>query len=81
MKLFVLHRFSNTMIRWSQYLSAVFLFLWSSNLYAQRAIDNEITLIYHNLGYKNQFTEHDFNFLQSLREPDLLQMPDSVKIL
>lgn len=78
MKLFALHRFSNTMIRWSQYLSAVFLFLWSSNLYAQRAIDNEITLIYHNLGYKNQFTEHDFNFLQSLREPDLLQMPDSV---
>ena len=66
------------MIRWLQYLFIVLLFLWSPNLYAQKAVDKEISLIYHNLGDKNEFTENDFNFLQSLKESDLLQSPDSI---
>ena len=35
-------------------------FLWSPNLYAQKAVDKEISLIYHKLGDKNQFAESDF---------------------
>lgn len=66
------------MIRWLQYLFIVLLFLWSPNLYAQKAVDKEISLIYHNLGDKNEFTENDFNFLQSLKGSDLLQSPDSI---
>lgn len=56
----------------------VLLFLWCSNLYAQKAVDKEISLIYHNLGNKDVFTENDFNFLQSLKESDLSQSPDSI---
>ena len=66
------------MIRWLQYLSMILPFLWSPNLYAQKAVDKEISLIYHKLGDKNQFAESDFNFLQNLKETDLLQSPDSV---
>lgn len=66
------------MIRWLKYLTMLLLSLWSSNLYAQKAIEKEISLIYSNLANGNQFTENDFNFLQSLNESDLSQISDSV---
>lgn len=67
------------MTPWLQYLYMILLFLWSSNLYAQEEIDKEISSIYHNLiSGKKQFTEHDFDFLQNLKDPDLSQSPDSI---
>lgn len=74
----VFHRFLHTMIRRLLYLSVVLLFLGSTNLYAQRSIEKEISLIYHNLENKSQFSENDFNFLQGLKEADLSLSPDSV---
>lgn len=66
------------MTRWLQYLTMLLLSLWSCNLYAQKTIEKEISLIYSNLANENQFTENDFDFLQSLNESDLSQIPDSV---
>lgn len=66
------------MVRWLQYLSMVLLFLWDSDLHAQNTVEKEISLIYYNLANGSQFTENDFNFLQSLNESDLSQSPDSV---
>ena len=66
------------MIRWLQYLSMILPFLWSPNLYAQKAVDKEISLIYHKLGDKNQFAESEFKFLHNLKENNLLQSPDSL---
>ena len=56
----------------------VLLILKATSISAQEAINHEISLIYHNLGNKGQFTKNDFNFLQSIKEDNLLQSPDSV---
>lgn len=66
-------------MRWLQYIFfVVLLTLKATSISAQEEISREISLIYHNLGDKGQFTENDFNFLQSIKEDDLLQSPDSV---
>lgn len=66
-------------MRGVQYIFFVALLaLKATSISAQEAISREISLIYHNLGEKGQFTENDFNFLQSIKEDDLLQSPDSV---
>jgi len=59
-------------------LIMVFLFMGNTRFYAHDAIDREISLIYHNHTEKNIFTENDFHFLQSIKEADLSQSPDSV---
>lgn len=76
---FIFHRFYLIKMRKRIYILFVLLLHIQSNvLYAQENIDNKISLIYHNLSDRNQFTETDYNFLHCIKESDLSHSQDSV---